>query len=183
MVIFRFDNNVVQQWNVRHCILALLPVTCIYAPCIHWSSAPVSVLLFSVSKYSYIYPRCSKLSRKLLKNELKASAFRFDFERLPREAVFETDKTERCFFHFQTHLRTCRVQELEFFNPVYREQEHCCCRTKLDGTQLLPHVRCCQGLQGAQEISPYGNSCVESVSLNTHYVHYVYLTIHEVWAH
>ena len=36
MVIFRFDNSVVRQWNVRHCVLALLPVTCIYAPCIHW---------------------------------------------------------------------------------------------------------------------------------------------------
>ena len=109
------------------------------------------------------------------------NTFRFDFERSPRETVFETDNTERCFFHFQTHLRTCRMQELEFWF-LCTERKNIAARNLTPLRRLLPHVRCCQCLQWAQEIIPYGNISVESVSLNTFYIH-AYLTIHEVWAH
>ena len=37
-----------------------------------------------------MYPKCAKLSMKLLKNELESHAFRHDFERSPRGAEFET---------------------------------------------------------------------------------------------
>ena len=36
-------------------------------------------------------------------------------------------------------------------NPVYREQEHRCYLTKLDGTRLMPHVRCSERLQGTKK--------------------------------
>ena len=69
--------------------------------------------------------------------------------------------------------------ETVVLNPEFRAQEHR--HTKLDSTPTAS-VRFCQWLQWAQEISPYGNIGVESVSLNILYIH-VYLTIHEVGAH
>ena len=109
------------------------------------------------------------------------NTIRFDFDRSPRETVFETGNTERCFFHFQTHLLTCRMQELEFWT-LCTERKNIAARKLTALRRLLPHVRCCQCLQWAHEISTYGNISVENVSLNTLYVH-VYLTIHGDWAH
>ena len=56
---------------------------------------------FQSNKSSYMYPKCSKLYiNEVAEEQIKIIyAFHPDFERLPREAVFETDKIKRCFFH------------------------------------------------------------------------------------
>ena len=95
------------------------------------------------------------------------------------EKLFETEKKKekkKMLLSLPNAFADMQNTGTGVLNPVYREQEHSCFHTKLDGTRLLPHVRCWQRLQGAQEISPYGNISLESVSLNTLYVH-VYLTI------
>ena len=78
--------------------------------------------------------KCSKLSRKLLKNELKACAFRPDFERSPRESVFETDNIEHLLF---TLNKPSTFDDLQnpgtgTLNSVYRDRD-----SKLRGTRLF----------------------------------------------
>ena len=62
-------------------------------------------------------------------------------------------------------------------NPVYRAHEHR--RVKLDSTPTASAtLDVVSAFSELKKISPYGNISVESVSLNTLYVH-VYLTIHK----
>ena len=83
---------------------ATVPVTRIYAPCMHWYAL---VLIFCPC--ATVFCQISFLTPKIFKaiKEVADERTRPDFERSPREAVFEIDKNGMLLLSLsQAHLRT-----------------------------------------------------------------------------